>query len=478
MLPRLTTLGCIITVLIASGVNGQDFKEAELPATPATRQFKKFLLAIDTGEHEEYIKANFSEQFLQDFSISEHLDLFRQISMMHGGFKVHTVEKSTDHELVIVAKSKKRDAWRRLSFQTEAEPPFKVAGMGIEMAPPPTMTMKKMTEQEVLDFAESELNKMVAKDQFSGAVLIARRGKPIFKKAYGQASKRFKVPNNAETKFNLGSINKSFTGMAIAQLLEKGKLALDDKMSKYLSDFPSEIGEQVTVRHLLTMRSGMASYWNEEWEAKWSKIKTVDGLMQIIKKEPLDFEPGTRSQYSNSGYVVLGAIIESVTGQSYYDYVRENIFKPAGMRNTDSFELDQIVPNLAIGYTANRSGNPYNQNRLQNNLLLHSVKGAPAGGGYSTLDDLLKYVEALKQNKLASAKYTNMVMGLFRNLENPALRPPAFAVAGGAPVGINAFIGANLDPDYTVVVLSNYDPPAASSIGKKIFEMLRNQPSS
>ena len=173
------------------------------------------------------------------------------------------------------------------------------------------------------------------------------------------------------------------------------------------------------------------------------------------------------------------AIIEKVTGQTYYDYVRENIFKPAGMSNTDSFELDQIVPNLAIGYTANRSNQPYNNNKWQNNLLLHSVKGAPAGGGYSTLDDLVNYIEALKQNKLASAKYTNMVMGMFRNVDNPD-RPPAIAVAGGAPVGINAFVGATIADasGYTVIVLSNYDPPTAQTFGMKIFGMLRNQPSS
>jgi len=468
----------IMALLPSFTIFAQEGKQVQLPDTPAGQQVQKFLHALDSGEYETYIKENFSEQFLKDYPMTEHLGFFRQMSMMHGGFRIHSIEKSTEDEFVFIGKSKKMDAWRRLLFEIESEPPYRVSGLGIEMAAPPEgmdRIEKKLTEKEILEFAESELQKMAESDDFSGAVLIAKNGKALFRKAYGMASKRFNIPNNIETRFNIGSINKSFTGMAIAQLLEKGKIHLDDKLDKYLPDFPKEIAAKVTIRHLLTMRSGMGSYWNDEWETKWAKIKTVEALIEIIRKIPLDFEPGTQMQYSNSGYAVLGAIIEKVSGQSYYDYVRENIFMPAGMPNTDSYELDQIVPNLAIGYTANRSENPYKNNKLQNNLFIHSVKGAPAGGGYSTLDDLLNYVEALKQNKLAGAKYTNMNLSMFRNLENPDKRPPAIAIAGGAPVGINAFVGALIEDGYTVVVLSNYDPPTAQMFGMKITKMLRNK---
>ncbi|NIR46996.1 beta-lactamase family protein, partial [candidate division KSB1 bacterium] len=198
--------------------------------------------------------------------------------------------------------------------------------------------------------------------------------------------------------------------LAIAQLLEDGKINLQDKISTYLPDFPKDIAEKVTIEHLITMKSGMGHYWNDRYWANYTKIRTVDDLMAIIKDEPLDFEPGTKRRYSNSGFIVLGAIIEEVTGQSYYDYVRENIYEPAGMTNTACYEMDQIVPNLAIGYTVNRSKSPYNDNKLQNNLFLHAIKGSPAGGGYSTLDDLFSYAKALKANKLAGRNYTNLVL--------------------------------------------------------------------
>lgn len=475
------TLSIVLSAVFSiSAAFAQDFAEPELPDTPAVMQFKKFLTVIESGDHEKYIKENFTDEFLNTFPMSDHLDFFRQVSMMHGGFKVHTIIESSENKLVVVAQSN-RGRWREIEFVTEASPPYKVAGMGMEMATPPDelkKPVKSMTEKEILEFVENKLNKMLEADEFSGAVLIAKNGKPLFKKAYGMASKRFSVLNNVDTKFNIGSINKSFTQMAIAQLLEKNKIEIDETIGKYLADFPEEIAEKVTIKHLLTMKSGMGSYWNDEWQAKWATIKTVDELIAIIKKIPLDFEPGTSRRYSNSGYVVLGAIIEKVTGQSYYDYVRENIYKPAGMENTDSYELDQIVPNLAIGYMQNQAENPYNNSKFQNNLLAHSVKGSPAGGGYSTLDDLLKYAEALQKNQLAGIKYTNLVLGLFQNTESPDKRPRGFGIAGGAPVGINAMVKTDFKSGYTVIVLSNYDPPVASDLGRSIFELLMNQKTS
>ena len=142
------------------------------------------------------------------------------------------------------------------------------------------------------------------------------------------------------------------------------------------------------------------------------------------------------------------------------------------MTNSDSYELDPIVPNIARGYTSNRSDSPYQGNELQNNLFLHSIKGSPAGGGYSTLDDLNSYVEALKANKLASETYTNMALGMFENEDNPENRPEGLGIAGGANVGINAIVEADFESGFTVIVLSNYDPPVAEELGIKFMKML------
>lgn len=460
-------------LFLAANLSAQDFKEAELPQTPAAARFKSFLEAIETGQHEEFLRENCSDEFLSAFPMSQHLDFFRQVTMFHGGFKVHSIVEASETKLVVLAQSNK-GKWRKIDIVTASEAPYRVIGLGLDEAssPAPKEHSRKMTEKEILSFVENKLQDMSKKDEFSGSVLIASNGRPLYRKAFGMANKSFEVLNAPDTKFNIGSINKSFTELAIAQLWEQGKLKFEDKIGDYLPGFPREIAEKVTVQHLLTMRSGMGSYWNNEYWSKFSSIKTIADLLEIIKDQPIDFEPGTSRQYSNSGFVVLGAIIEKISGLDYYDYVRKYIFEPAGMTNTDSYELDQIVPNLAVGYTRNRSESARKMNKYQNNLFIHGVKGSPAGGGYSTVDDLLNYVTALQENRLAGRQATNLVLGLFQNINEPDNRPKGLGIAGGAPVGINAIVEADFEAGYTVIVLSNYDPPTAEDLGLKIMEML------
>jgi len=176
---------------------------------------------------------------------------------------------------------------------------------------------------------------------------------PILKEAYGYASLAFEVPNRVDTKFNLGSMNKMFTGVAISQLAEKGNLSFDDRIIDHIPDYPNEeIAGKVTIHQLLTHTSGLGNYWTEEYmKTSKDRFRAVEDYLPLFVDQPLLFEPGTSWSYSNSGFMVLGLIIESITGQSYFDYVMENIYKPAGMINTDAYELDYIIPNLAVGYT-------------------------------------------------------------------------------------------------------------------------------
>jgi CubicO group peptidase (beta-lactamase class C family) len=252
------------------------------------------------------------------------------------------------------------------------------------------------------------LEQSSAGDTFSGAVLVAKNGQPIFKKAYGLANKSNSTPNTTDMKFDLGSMNKMFTAIAIAQLAERGKLSFTDTVSKLLPDYPNKaIADKVTVHQLLTHTSGMGSYFNQKFMGNLDNMKTVADYLPLFANDPLAFEPGTKWQYSNSGFVVLGLIIEKVSGQNYYDYVREHIFKPAGMMNTDSYERDKDIPNLAIGYTKmGENGRPDPAAPRRANTPMRPVKGSPAGGGYSTVDDLLKISIALRDHKLLSQKYT------------------------------------------------------------------------
>lgn len=310
----------------------------------------------------------------------------------------------------------------------------------------------KLPEAEMVKALGSWLDERVKADEFSGVVLLAKDGKPIFRQAYGFADLGLQVPNRVDTKFNLGSINKMFTRLAIDQLAEQGKLSLDDTVGKHLPDYPNaDVREKVTIRQLMEFRSGMGDIFTEKFHgtAK-NRIRTVADAMTLFVDDPLLFAPGTDQKYSNAGYVVLGAIVEKVSGRDYYEYIRENIYKPAGMKDSDSYELDVPVPNRAVGYTRNSSNGPAPGGGRRNNLFETFFKGTPAGGGYSTVDDMLAFDTILRSGKL---------------FKTP--RPIRGLGAAGGTGGANALL-EQVDAQYTLIVLSNYDPPAAIEVGKKV----------
>lgn len=187
------------------------------------------------------------------------------------------------------------------------------------------------------------MDRLARRDVFSGSVLLAKGGKPLFSGAYGEANKDFSVKNTVDTKFNLGSMNKMFTPVAIVQLVEGRKISLDDTPGKFLpaGSMRADVLLKVRVKHLLTHTSGLGSYFSPRWDSlSRSMFRSVDDWMSLVKDETLDFEPGTRWSYSNTGMLVLGKVIEAASGKDYFEYVRERIFTPAGLTSTDAYELD------------------------------------------------------------------------------------------------------------------------------------------
>lgn len=286
---------------------------------------------------------------------------------------------------------------------------------------------------------------------FSGVVLLAKDGKPVMQRASGLADPAKGIENRMDTKFNLGSINKIFTRLAIAQLAAQGKLALDDTVRKHLPDFPSPDAGRITIQQLLDHKSGLGDIFGPRYEAAPpSSLRKLSDFVPLFADKPLEFEPGARERYSNAGYIVLGLIIEKLSKQSYYDYVRDHITKPAGMKDTASYAADENVPNRAVGITKNGP-----------NTATLPGRGSSAGGGYSTAADMLRFSQALLGEKLLDHKWTEWMFdgGSARNL----------GVAGGAP-GINAVL--EIAPPYTLVVLANQDPPAAQEVARSARELM------
>lgn len=252
---------------------------------------------------------------------------------------------------------------------------------------------------------ENQLSILDKENNLSGVVLIAKDGKPVLTKVYGMANLADHIPNKINTKFNLASMNKMFTAMAIMQLVQKGKISLQDHVGKYLADYPNKtVRDSVTIHQLLTHTSGLESFWDEHAKLAKEKFRnTSDYLPLFVDKKPV-FKPGTQMLYSNTGYIILGMIIEKVTGKDYSEYVKEKIFTPLKMYDTDAFELDGVIPNMATGYMMSIE----KPGQWRNNTFLNVIKGTSAGGGFSTAEDLLKFADALQNNTLLNKKSTEI----------------------------------------------------------------------
>jgi CubicO group peptidase (beta-lactamase class C family) len=434
------------------------------------KRIESYVSAFNNGEEamRTCLQENISQASLENRPVDIRLSVYRQMKDNMGEITLNKIEANNPSSVSALIKTTKGE-WFIFQFELESEPPYKIVGIRIESSDEPDLVDEpKIKEMNALQQIVKLLDEQSKIDALSGAVLIAKNGKPIFQRAYGLASKEFKVLNKVDTKFNLGSINKIFTQIAIGQLFEEGKVTFGDPIAKYLPEYPNRIAsDKVTIRHLLDMTSGIGDFFGEKFEnTPKDKFRENGDFLPMFANDSLLFEPGTKNQYSNGGYIVLGMIIEKVSGQNYYDYVKEKIFKPAGMLNTDSYEADVPVTNLAEGYSRESSNQPWKKN-----IYTRPARGSSAGGGYSTVEDLLKFTVALKQNLFFKKAETWRVL---RGEPVKAIVPGSggMGIFGGAP-GINSGIETEIGNGYRAIVMSNYDPPSASDAMKKIRGILK-----
>jgi D-alanyl-D-alanine carboxypeptidase len=347
----------------------------------------------------------------------------------------------------------------RVGFEFDEQAPHGIVGVRLEPADEDgeegSGPSTPLTETQAIDTIGAHVDSLTRTGRFSGVVRIERGGQAVFERAYGFADREAKIANAADTKFNIGSINKMFTKAVIVKLIEEGKLAPDDKLSKHLPDFPRDKGDKITIQQLLDMKSGMGDFFGPKYDAAdKSKLMNPRDWFPLFQDDPLHFEPGTASRYSNAGYDVLGAVAEAVTKKSYYDLVRDIVYRPAGMTASESYGRDEAVPNRARGYTR-RTGSG-----VQRNDDMLPGRGSPAGGGYSTTADLSRFMDALLAGKIVGPAMVEKFFGA-RSRPDGALEL-AVGFAGGSD-GVNALVMN--EPDTRIIVLANLDPPAAERLG-------------
>ena len=482
----------------ASGLPHQAAQEAALPASPVGKLARSLLEVLNGGEQQalsNFVSANFSEQTLQSTPPAQLLAYFKKLYRQSGGLDVIEVSPdSNERFLVADVRSRRGSHWARLIVILDRRQPEKIAEVAMIPRRDPqaeradAWSQAKTDEAGVVREIAKHVERAAVEDRFSGVVLVSKGGRVIYNKACGMAEKGFGVANRLDTKFNLGSMNKMFTAVAVAQLVEAGKLSYQDTLAKVLPEYPNkQAAEKITLHQLLTHTAGLGDFFdNPEFRPHRERYQHPADYLPLFAGEPLRFEPGSRFGYSNAGFVVLGAVVEKVSGQSYFDYVREHIFKPAGMTDTDSYELTEVVPNLAVGY-ARFEDDPMGIEARRSNIAFLPWKGSPAGGGYSTAPDLLKFAVALRTHKLVRAQTTALVTAAkvtMTGAPRPAKYGYGFASevlsgkeifghsGGGANSGVNSSLEMFRDGSYTVVVVGNYDAPAAEDLAHEICEYL------
>ncbi|WP_354088240.1 serine hydrolase [Brevundimonas faecalis] len=315
----------------------------------------------------------------------------------------------------------------------------------------------------------------VEANEFSGSVLVARDGEVLLDRGYGFANREWLIPNDGDTKFRLGSITKQFTAVAVMILNERGLVDLDAPVKTWLPDAPAA-WDQVTVRRLLAHTAGVPNFTSfDDFQARKALPDTVDGLIARFRDRPLDFQPGEGRKYSNSGYVLLTAVIEKASGRSYADFVAENLLQPLGMTDSGYDTNAEILPRRASGYTPSAHG-------VVNAAYWDMSIPQGAGGLYSTTHDLLKWEQGLYGGRLLSPASLTLLTTPVR--DQYAFGVFAVQAAGNTTIahsggldGFNTYMAYDPVRRTTVIVLGNLNGLAPDSLGASLLGLAREESS-
>jgi D-alanyl-D-alanine carboxypeptidase len=445
--------------LLALLVSTCAFGREPAPETPAGKVFSALLAAFNSADPQQI--AAFDKTYQQTrMPVRSTLNLRERT----GGFTLLRIEKSEPYALEALLKENDSDTAVRMKLSISAEEPAVLRGLQfMPVSMPAELRPARMGQDAALAALRERLAQLSAQDKFAGRLLVARRGKILLDQSRGLADREANIAVSADTRFRIGSMNKMFTAIAILQLAEAGKLSLSDPLVKFLPDYPNkELATKVTIRHLLSHTGGTGDIFGPGYDSYRLALRSHDDYIRQFGARPLLKEPGTGFQYSNYGYVLLGAVIERASGMSYYDYVDRKVYQPAGMTSTGSLPEDVAVPGRSQGYMRNDGAWKRNTDTLP-------YRGMAAGGGYSTAHDLLAFAAALESGKLVSkaalAEATEPSgsgegygLGFLHDGEGITRM---YGHNGGAP-GMTAALWIYPNAGYVLIGLSNLDQDAAT----------------
>lgn len=455
------------------------------PDSPAGRRFDDLVDLAESGDAakiQAYVDANFSAGMREanpgDSGIAGFL---AGQAERFGGFDVVRELAATDDQVVMLVRPRKGpERYYRYIVKVESAEPHLVEGLFLMPATPGDIPVAgaALTPDEAVSRFAKELDRLIPEQGFSGVVLLAHGDDVVLERHAGEADREHHAPVTPDSVFSIASMNKMFTAVAIGKLVERGKLGWDDPVAAHLKGWLPKGAESITVAQLLSHTSGLGDYLDAvKSDPAIRDARSLGAYREYVRASAYDGLPTEGMRYSNTGYLVLGALIESVSGKEYFDFVRDEIYRPAGMTRTDSWCRDEIVEGRAIGYvTPEEAKLDGIGDGWRSNLALLGVRGTSAGGGDATAPDLLRFARALVGGKLVKPETLDALLA-------PRVR---FAVGGdyaygfvvhrgkdgrrvfghsGGIRGVSAELKVYGDGAWTLVVLSNLTRGAGDVVG-------------
>lgn len=433
----------------------------DLPETPVSRLLIRWLDAIN-GDDKDHFRAVCVELGLERI---KDLDRLMVVKEATGGFVVAAVEMSDDLHIGTIIRARKGETYSRLIVETSASDPARMSALSSTVLPDWPIP-ERMTTSNTISALVAEADLRCAGDMFSGVVLVAKDNIVLFEKAFGLADREAGTPVTLETSFRIASVGKMFTAVAIHQLIDAGMLSMSATVGQLIPGYPSaEVAEKVTIWHLLSHTSGTGEIITDEYWEKRPDIREHDDYLALYGEAGLSFEPGTKFIYSNYGYVLLGIIIERLTGRSYHDYIRQSIFERLGMSSTNTLPECEDLPKRSIGYTK------YGGGEWSSTTHFMPWRATAAGGANSTAGDLFRFAGGLIDGKLIKletlaeatrVQYPGSVYGLGFAVEEEG-GVTCIGHSGGM-AGMNAVVYIMPAPRIVIIAVANLDPPAATHL--------------
>jgi len=442
-------------LLAATPLGAQEQRPPDDPVKPHLTALLAVINSGDSARARAFVGEHLAPRFRDAMPAEAHLRALAQWQRDWKGAEIRSLDEERPNELIVGLVAQGRRG--RLLVGYDAAPPHLITGLRLQ--PEEAPLGEGVSSPDVL---ARRLDSLARADLFAGVVLVSRGDRVRSRNAVGLADRAKRVPMTPETRINIGSITKAFTGVAILRLAQEGRLELDEPIGEYVDGFPADVAGRVTIRQLLQHRSGMGDFFSSaQFRADPSKVRTLDDYLRIARSTPLEFEPGTRERYSNLGYVVLGAIAQQVSGTPWHEALAEYVYRPAGM--TSSGVYDRAASGIAQGYV----GTPPS---LELNHATLPGLGSPAGGTYATADDLRRFALALFDHRLLDQAHTELWFNRFRDGRS-GWGP--VGIAGGAP-GVNAELVMNPITRDVIVVLSNRSPPSAARVAQQLEAEVRS----